>query len=193
MAAHSPAMRATATTSRRFYHPLQRDAATFLETSEESGGTRTLIQIELAPGGGNAPHRHMTYAEHFEVLEGRLVVMLDGERHELQPGDAAVAPPGPLHNFRNPTEDTAVFSVELRPGHRGFERALQAGYGLAADARTRPDGTPKNLYELAVLADWSDMRISGPLRVLQPLFGVLAALARRKGVDRVLAQRYVQL
>src|SRR3954447_14416536 len=116
MAAHSPAMRATATTSRRFYHPLQRDAATFLETSEESGGTRTLIQVELAPGGGNALHRHMTYAEHFEVLEGRLAIGLDGAEHELKPGDTAVAPAGALHNFRNPTKETTVFRVELRPG-----------------------------------------------------------------------------
>src|SRR5262245_11401402 len=143
-------MRAAATTSRRFYHPLQKDAATFLETVEESGGARTLLQVELAPGGGNALHRHMTYAEHFEVLEGRLVVSLDGIEHVLAPGDTAVAPAGMRHNFRNRTDGTVVFRVELRPGHRGFERAIQAGYGLAEDGRTRGDGTPKNVLELAV-------------------------------------------
>ena len=179
--------------SRRFFNPLQRDAVTFLETSEESGGARTLIQVELAPGGGNALHRHMTYAEHFEVLEGRLTVSLDGLEHRLHPGETAVAPAGVLHNFSNPTDDTVVYRVELRPGHRGFERALQAGYGLAADGRTRADGTPKNLLELAVLTHWSDIRISGPLRMLQPLFGVLATVARRRGVDRELARRYVTL
>ena len=46
---------------RRYYHPLQRDYATFLETSEETGGDSTLIEIEVAPGGGNAPHFHKTY------------------------------------------------------------------------------------------------------------------------------------
>ena len=45
---------------RRYYHPLQKDYATFLETSEETGGDRTLIEIEVAPGGGNAPHYHKT-------------------------------------------------------------------------------------------------------------------------------------
>ncbi len=29
---------------RRYYHPLQRDYATFLETSEETGGERTLMR-----------------------------------------------------------------------------------------------------------------------------------------------------
>jgi len=46
---------------RRYYHPGQKDYATFLETSKETGGERTLIEIELAPGGGNVPHYHLTY------------------------------------------------------------------------------------------------------------------------------------
>jgi quercetin dioxygenase-like cupin family protein len=190
---HCADMSTSTTISRRFYNPVQRDAAIFLETSEESNGTRTLAQVELAPGGGNAPHRHMSYAEHFEVLEGRLTVMLDGAEHVLIPGDTAVAPAGALHCFKNPTGETVVFRVELRPGHRGFERAIQAAYGLAEAGRVRADGTPKNLFELAVLAEWSDIRISGPLAVLQPVFGLLAAIARRRGVDRELARRYVTL
>jgi hypothetical protein len=44
-----------------------------------------------------------------------------------------------------------------------------------------------------VLTDWSDIRISGPLRVVQPLVGLLARRARAKGIDRELAQRYVTL
>ena len=42
-------------TTRRYYHPLQKDYATFLKTSEETGGEFTLIEVEVAPGGGNAP------------------------------------------------------------------------------------------------------------------------------------------
>src|SRR5215213_3644481 len=125
----------TTTTSRRIYNPVQKDALVFLETAEESGGTRTLIQIELAPGGGNGLHKHMTYAEHFEVLEGDLTVILDGIEHVLRPGDRTVAPAGMMHCFKNPTDETVVFRVELRPGHRGFERAVQAAYGLAEAGR----------------------------------------------------------
>jgi quercetin dioxygenase-like cupin family protein len=186
-------MSATFAPSRRIYNPLQKDAAIFLETSDESRGTRTLIQVELAPGGGNALHRHMTYAEHFEVLEGQLVVTLDGAEHVLAPGDTAVAPAGALHCFRNPTEGTVVFRVELRPGHRGFERALQVAYGLAEEGKVRADGTPKNLLVLALLSEWSEIRVPGPLNLLRPVFGVLARLARRQGLDRALSRRYVKL
>src|SRR3954469_6440155 len=186
-------MSTTTATSRRIYNPVQKDAATFIETVEESGGTRTLIQVELAPGGRNAIHRHLEFSEHFEVLEGALTIHLDGIDHHLRPGDTAVAAAGRLHRFKNAADTTTVFRVELRPGHRGFERALQIAYGLAADGLVRRDGTPKNLLPLAVLATQSGTRVAGPLSVLEPVFGLLANIARRRGVDRALAQKYVTI
>jgi mannose-6-phosphate isomerase-like protein (cupin superfamily) len=83
---------ATDRAERRYYHPLQKDYATFLKTSEETGGEYTLIEVEVAPGGGNTPHYHKTYAEHFEVLEGVLEVTVGGETRALHPGEKAVAP-----------------------------------------------------------------------------------------------------
>ena len=47
-----------ATPQQRYYHPIQKDNATFLETSEETGGEYSLIEVEVAPGGGNNPHYH---------------------------------------------------------------------------------------------------------------------------------------
>jgi RNase adaptor protein for sRNA GlmZ degradation len=40
---------------RRYYSPIQKEAATFLETSEETGGEYTLIEMEVGPGGGPPP------------------------------------------------------------------------------------------------------------------------------------------
>jgi mannose-6-phosphate isomerase-like protein (cupin superfamily) len=177
---------------RRYYHPFQKDYANFLKTSEETGGEYTLIEVEVAPGGGNAPHYHKTYDEHFEVLEGVLEVMVGGETRTLRLGEKAVAPKYTLHNFRNPTGEPTTFLVELRPGSAGFAKALKAGYGLAADGLTRADGTPKNLYHLAVLLEWSDIRLPGIFTVAEPLFGLLAKRARRKGIDSKLEARYCQ-
>ncbi len=41
---------------RRVINPLQKDSVTVIETSAESGGERTLIEIDVAPGGGIIPH-----------------------------------------------------------------------------------------------------------------------------------------
>lgn len=169
---------------RRYYHPVQKDYATFLKTSAETGGEYTLIEIEVAPGGGTPPHRHKIYAEHFEVLEGALEVTVGGASRTLRPGERATAPINTLHNFRNPTAETTRFLVELRPGSAGFEKAVKAGYGLAAD------GSPNNLYHLAVLLEWSDIRLPGIFTVAEPLFRVLARRARRKGIDKELEARY---
>jgi quercetin dioxygenase-like cupin family protein len=177
-------------TKRRYYHPLQKDYATFLKTSEETGGEYTLIEVEVAAGGGNAPHYHKTYDEHFEVLAGTLEVMAGGETHILRPRETALAPKNTLHNFRNPTDEPTTFLVTLRPASPGFEKALKAGYGLAADGLTRADGTPKNLYQLAVLLEWSEIRIPGVFTVVEPLMRLLAKRARSKGVDRELEARY---
>ena len=45
---------ATQQDKRRIYNPIQKDYATFLKTSEETGGERTVIEIEVAPGGGRS-------------------------------------------------------------------------------------------------------------------------------------------
>ena len=175
---------------RRYYHPVQKDYTTFLETSEETGGDHTLLEIELAPGGGNTPHYHKTYDEHFEVVEGTLEVLVGKETRVLRPGQKAVAPRNTLHKFRNPGEERARFLVELRPGSAGFEKAIKAGYGLARDGRVRADGTPKNLYHLAVLLEWSEIRLPGVFTIAEPLLRFLAKRARRKGIDRELEARY---
>jgi len=175
---------------RRYYHPIQKDYATFLETSEETGGEYTLIEVEVAPGGGNAPHYHKTYDEHFEVLEGELEVLVGEETRTLLPGEKAVAKKNTLHRFRNTTEEPARYLVKLRPGHSGFEKAIKVAYGLASDGRVRADGTPRNLYHLAVLLERSDIRFPGVLSVAEPLFRLLARRARRKGIDGELEAEY---
>lgn len=175
---------------RRIYNPVQKDAATFLETSEETGGRYTLAEVEVAPDGGTRPHYHKTYAEHFEVIEGSLEVLVGEETRVLRAGQRAVVPKNTLHRFHNPTGETVTFLCEMRPGQPGFEKTLRVGYGLARDGLTRPDGTPRNLYHTALLLDWAEIRVPGLFTLLEPLMRLLARRARRKGIDRELEARY---
>ncbi len=184
------AARAAGDTQRRIYNPVQKDYVTFLETSDETGGEYTHIEIEAAPGGGTTPHYHVTYEEQFEVVEGTLEVTVGGVTRTLRPGERAVAPLNTRHHWRNPTGGTARFLVELRPASAGFEKALKVGYGLARDGRTNAKGIPKNLYHLAVLLEWSEIRLPGAFTAAEPLFRLLARRARHKGVDRELEARY---
>lgn len=176
---------------RRFENPVFGDVATFLETSAESGGARTLIEVEQAPGGGTSPHVHRSFVERFEVLRGRLVVHVEGDACDLGPGEVAEARPGQVHRFSNDTDQTTVFRVELRPGPAGFEHGLRIAYGLAADGRTNGDGVPKNLLHAALLMEMTETRPAGVLALLGPPLRLLASIARRRGVERELAERYL--
>ena len=183
---HEPEIVSATSEGRRYYNPGQKDYATFLKTSEETGGAITLIEIEVAPDGRTPPHYHKTYDEHFEVLEGTLEVLLGKEKHTLRPGQKAVAPRNTLHCFKNPAREATTFLVEMRPGQPGFEKAVKVGYGLASDGRN-PFYHP---YQLAVILQWSEIRMNGVMGLLDPVFRLLAKRARKKGIDKELEAEY---
>lgn len=182
---------ATRTIARRILNPVQRDSITFLETSAESGGERTLCLFEVAPGGRVKPHFHMSYSEHFFVHEGRLTVTIGQETRAVGPGEDARVAPGLLHAWRNDGAERVMADLELRPGHAGFEEGLRILFGLAADGRVMADGLPRNPLHTAVLLDLGELRLPGALGAMRPLFGLLSRVARRSGVERELRRRYL--
>lgn len=176
--------------ARTHYHPIQRDSATFIQTSAETGGEYTLLEIELEPGGGNALHRHTSYSERFTVLDGALGIELAGKSQILQVGETALVPAGAVHRFYSVSPSRARFNVELRPGHTGFEQALRIAYGLATDGAVDAKGHPNNPLHMAVLLELGDMALVGLTAVLTPVFKLLANIARRQGVLQELIARY---
>jgi quercetin dioxygenase-like cupin family protein len=175
---------------RRFYHPLQKDYVTFLETSAETGGARTLLEVELAPGGGNGTHYHRSFSERFEVVSGELSVEVNGQTYVLRPGESATAEIGDHHRFFNASDEDVVFRVELSPGNVGFERGLQIVYGMAEAGDLTQGGLPRSLGELALILELTETGMPGPLRLMNPVAGALARRARRKGVEADLVARY---
>jgi quercetin dioxygenase-like cupin family protein len=181
---------AIAEQTRTIYHPTQRDSATFIKTSAETGGEYSLLEIELEPGGGNALHRHTAYSERFTVIDGELGVEVEGQTRILRPGDSALVPIGSAHRFFSVEGSRARFNVELRPGHTGMEQTLRIGYGLAVDGQVNAKGHPSSPLHLAVLVELGGMGFVGPMALLAPLFRALAHLARRRGVLQALILRY---
>lgn len=175
---------------RRIVNPVQRDAVTFLETSEETGGERSLGELEVAPGGKVTPHYHLSYTERFVVLEGRLSVQVGDARLVLGPGEQATVPIGTLHAWANEGAERAVAHVELRPGQPGFETSLRVAYGLAADGLVLKNGMPRNPLHTALLLDWGDARLPGAYALLGHGLRLLARIARRVGIERKLQERY---
>lgn len=168
----------------KIYHPIQQDWVTFLRTGEEIDGGHLLIEIELAPHGGNVLHRHRTFTETFEPVEGELHVERDGQDLVLRPGDAASVPPGVAHRFYSQSDQPIRFRVELRPPGQ-FEQVLRVGYGLARDGKVTKQGIPRSPLQAALLFVMGDTYVAAAPIWLQRVVAVpLAALARRLGVER---------
>ena len=146
---------------RKIYNPIQKDHVSFLKTHADTNGECTLVEVELADGGGVGLHYHKTYSEKFDCLEGEVQVQLGKTMQTLTPGESATAEPNINHLFRNRIGKSCKFLVELRPASRGFEQSLQIGYGLAADGMCKPNGFPKDKLALAWLFEISESNLPG--------------------------------
>jgi quercetin dioxygenase-like cupin family protein len=187
----NPSTTVSTPAERRVYeNPTIGDKAVFLQTSAETGGAYTLLEVELAPGGGNPPHTHRTYTETFIPVEGELEVQLGKERKLLRPGETCTVPLRAVHCFRNPSDKPIKFRVKLVPGHEGFEQCVKIAYGLAKDGLTNREGFPKNLSHAAVVLNFFDPAPTGLMRLMLPFFRWKARQARKRGVEQELIDRY---
>ncbi|QHT68781.1 cupin domain-containing protein [Rhodocytophaga rosea] len=180
----------TTTLQRRFYNPVQKDYVTFLETSRESGGKRSHGLLEVSPGGKVSPHYHNTFSETFEVRSGTLSLQLGNRKLVLQAGEKATVPPDTLHAWSNKSDEMLVCDVVLEPGNEGFEKALQAAYGMARDGLLLSNGLPKSIWHMALLVKMGESKLAGNMRSLNGLFHVLAIIARWLGKHKDFEKYY---
>jgi quercetin dioxygenase-like cupin family protein len=181
--------------TRTIINPIVKDKVTFIKLAAETNNEYSLIQVELAPKGGNDLHYHDVFTETFEPIKGELGVTLNGEEHILVQGDSVTAPLNELHRFYNPSDTEYVtFHVKLQPASRNFEEFLQIMYGLARAGKTNKKGLPTSpliIGAVGLLGEtyppkkhWIS-KISVVLRWL-------GKIAKRKGILDNLRKQYVE-
>jgi mannose-6-phosphate isomerase-like protein (cupin superfamily) len=181
----------TTTQARIIENPVIKDRVIFLETAAETKGRYSLLEVQLAPNGGNEMHIHKKFDETFTVVKGVLGVQVGDQILHLQEGETCTAQVGQAHRFFNPSDTEKVtFTVLIAPGSTSFEKSLQVVYGLSRDGLTTAKGMPKSIYHLALLMVWSDTHIPGMGKWMEPVLIWIARLAVKKGIDQQLKQRY---
>jgi quercetin dioxygenase-like cupin family protein len=96
----------------------------------DNGGEFVAMDFTLPPGSvAPPPHVHPTPAEEFEVAEGSLDLMVDGEWRTLGVGESASVSAGALHTFRNRSGKTVRVHNVHRPAAR-FEDYIEHIYRL---------------------------------------------------------------
>jgi mannose-6-phosphate isomerase-like protein (cupin superfamily) len=90
---------------------------------------------ELPPGGREGRHTHALddpLDEIYFVLSGQAEMDIDGDRQQLKGGDAALAPAGSAHDFRNTGDgNVKVLVIWGRPGQPIDWRAFGSGQAAA--------------------------------------------------------------
>ena len=151
--------------------------------TKDSGGDLLAVDGYIKPGGAvTGEHVHPAIDEDFTVLRGRVGFRSDGRESIAEPGRRLHVPAGTAHDWWNAGEEEAHVRVEIRPGARFEEMALNL-FGLAQDGKTNSKGMP-NLLQAAIFArEFSDVLYftRPPLWVQRLLFGALAGVARALG------------
>jgi quercetin dioxygenase-like cupin family protein len=172
-------------------NPVTGERLTFVETSSGTAGARTVGDLEIDRLGGVPGHFHDEHEERIEVLEGEIEVIVAGVKSSLRAGEHIVIPRGVAHAWRNPSRDHKLrFRGTMTPGHPGFETALKVMFGLARDGEVRENGVPKRLGDLALIANWNQGMLVGPIALLKPLFRWAAHRAKTRGRADELLRRY---
>jgi quercetin dioxygenase-like cupin family protein len=171
-------------------NPVTGEKATYVETSRETSGARTVMDFEVAGGGGVPAHRHATHQEQIEVLDGEIEVTAGGATRRYGSGERAVLPPQTVHAWRNPSSGKLRARVTYTPGHPGFEAFFRVWCGLARDGAVRPSGLPRRFADLALLGALDPSLFSGPLRLVAPLMRWTARRDRERTRAAALLRRY---
>ncbi len=69
--------------------------------------------VNSAPGKGAEKHRH-PYEEIFIILDGKIEVIVDGEKQIIEGGNIAIIPPNAWHEFKNRSDHNAQM-VNIHP------------------------------------------------------------------------------
>ncbi len=121
----------------------------FKALAEQDDADLSLMERTLPPGGRRPPpHRHTNCSEAYFVLEGQVVVVIEGQDMALGPEHFLLVPRGTAHTFGNAGELEARLLVIHAPAMDAYfaglhelwsraeppstdeERALMARFGM---------------------------------------------------------------
>ena len=149
-----------------------------VRSHDETGGDFVEMELTLPPGAFSPPpHRHPTQAEEYDVLEGELEVMIDGDWTTLRPGESASVPAGSRHTFKTP-KGARVRNFH-RPGSH-FDTFIEKHADYARSDRFKGLKHPTTAIAMAkIWREHTDLLVpSNPL--MRAAMAALAAVGRRR-------------
>jgi len=95
---------------------------TWKATEEETGGAFLIFEDSLDAGKVTPLHRHPDADETFYMLEGEIVLHVDGQQRQLRAGGIAVIPRGIPHAFKVASAHARMLCLQTPGGGGVFYR-----------------------------------------------------------------------
>jgi quercetin dioxygenase-like cupin family protein len=146
----------------------------FVETTEQTGGERLVLDFFVNPGGFSPrPHVHLDVEERVHVRAGRVSLTLSGETTELGPGESAVVPVHVPHGLEAAGDEQAHMTIEVIPAG-AFEPLFETVFGLYRDGKSDAHGREPLLAGIP-LARATNSYLAGPPIWAQRVFLFIGA------------------
>lgn len=131
-------------------NPINGDTYEFIETASDTNGQRVRLKATIRTNGPLVPkHFHVLQDETFEVVSGKLTVIVNQQTQTLQAGDSITLHKGIAHNhFNNETVPVTYFH-SVTPA-LDFDYLIENLAGLAADGKSK-NGSYGLVQELVTL------------------------------------------
>jgi quercetin dioxygenase-like cupin family protein len=137
-----------------------RDLLVFKATSAQTDGAFILFEQTSQRGKTTPLHRHRE-DETFCVLEGEMIVHIDGTNHHSRPGSVIFVPRGAPHAFLV-TSDALRTLILFTPGNESAEAWFRKA-GDPAPAHELPEPGPPDVARLRAAAEeLGSVEILGP-------------------------------
>jgi hypothetical protein len=153
------------------------------KTAQDTGGELLEVESVYTKRTPSRPptHYHPRQEERFEVLAGRLNVLVDGQERTLEEGEVLILPPGVPHEMWAAQAGARV-NWQTRPALK-TEAFFETVWGLAKDGKVNDKGVPNLLWVALIAREYEDeFRLaSPPWAVQRALFGLLAPVGRLLG------------
>ncbi|HMR18500.1 MAG TPA: cupin domain-containing protein [Sphingobacterium sp.] len=171
-------------------NPTNGDAYEFIETAEDTNGECVQLKATIASKGQLVPkHYHVFQDETFEIISGRLTVLLDGQIKTLSAGEKITLPKNVPHNHYN-NENTAVTYLHSVTPALDFDYLIENLVGLATDGKSKNGkyGLVQELVSLKYL-DSKSYLADIPIGIQKILMNVVAPIGRLFGY-RAIYKKY---
>jgi len=170
--------------------PTNGDSYEFLETAMDTNGERITVKTMLKSKGQVVPkHFHVLQDETFEVISGRLTVLLEGKTKVISAGEKITLPKNIPHNHYNDEDRPVTYLHSVTPA-LDFDYLIENLVGLAADGKSK-NGKYGLVQELVTLKylDSKSYLAGMPIGVQKVLMNTVAPIGRLFGY-RAIYKKY---